>query len=487
VVIVGGGPAGCATALSLVRHDPSNRLRILVIDDADPSAFKIGESLPALAKRTLPLLSPALSARLAQDTAARHHASCSGNASAWASPRLHSTPALLNPYGAGWHLDRARFDETLRDACRGSPSERLGLRKGRFVAVRRVDEGCGVRRVWEVDAEMVCADTGSGTSAGEAALETFRARWVVDATGRRASLARKLGAKPHKHADLLAFYIVFRTPHSAPPDHSSDPDPDPDPGRSSPTGPPLIDDDDKDTRTLIEAAPSGWWYTARLPHGQRLVAYTTAPTDPTARVARRTPGFLDMLRTQTTHVAAALGLDLGTESESEGTERAVYEPQDEARFTRSTAAGSAVLAPYAAWEPDSDPDLDPEVDVNVEGGGRGWCAVGDAALAFDPLSSQGIITALNAGAFLGGVLARHLLADASDGYGSHLMRLSGEAAVEEITRAYEKVRVKYEAGRAYYYDIVRRFDGENQADDGGAREGGKANFWRTQRREPFAR
>lgn len=34
-------------------------------------------------------------------------------------------------------------------------------------------------------------------------------------------------------------------------------------------------------------------------------------------------------------------------------------------------------------------------------GGRGWIAAGDAALAFDPLSSQGILTALHSGARAG--------------------------------------------------------------------------------------
>ena len=82
----------------------------------------------------------------------------------------------MNPYGAGWHLDRARFDETLREAC--GPV----LRKGSFVAVRRVEKGDEDNHVWELEAEMK----------GTGAVETFRARWIVDATGRKASVARKV-------------------------------------------------------------------------------------------------------------------------------------------------------------------------------------------------------------------------------------------------------------------------------------------------------
>ena len=37
--------------------------------------------------------------------------------------------------------------------------------------------------------------------------------------------------------------------------------------------------------------------------------------------------------------------------------------------------------------------------------GDGWCAVGDAAAAYDPLSSQGITTALASGAWAGQAIA----------------------------------------------------------------------------------
>ena len=82
----------------------------------------------------------------------------------------------MNPYGAGWHLDRALFDETLREMC--GPV----LRKGKFMAIRRIDDQTEPPYGWEMSAEMV----------GSGAVETFRAKWIVDATGRRASVARKV-------------------------------------------------------------------------------------------------------------------------------------------------------------------------------------------------------------------------------------------------------------------------------------------------------
>ena len=126
------------------------------------------------------MLHPSLLSRLSDDTSRGLHDICTGNASAWASAELHETYSLMNPYGAGWHLDRAHFDETLRQTC--GPM----LRKGKFVAVRRVDlvdtESLAASLGWEIDVKF----------AGSTPAETFRTRWLVDATGRKASVAQKV-------------------------------------------------------------------------------------------------------------------------------------------------------------------------------------------------------------------------------------------------------------------------------------------------------
>jgi flavin-dependent dehydrogenase len=54
--------------------------------------------------------------------------------------------------------------------------------------------------------------------------------------------------------------------------------------------------------------------------------------------------------------------------------------------------------------------------------GDGWLAVGDAAFAFDPLSSQGILTSLYTGMKAGEALIEHLSgnSDALANYGYRL-------------------------------------------------------------------
>ena len=125
------------------------------------------------------MLHPSLLSRLIDDTSRGLHDTCTGNASAWASAELHETYLLMNPYGAGWHLDRAYFDEMLRGACGAM------VLKGKLGAVRRTDVDGTTRSHWfgwEVDVRLGESDT----------EETFRAKWLVDATGRKASVAQKV-------------------------------------------------------------------------------------------------------------------------------------------------------------------------------------------------------------------------------------------------------------------------------------------------------
>ena len=125
------------------------------------------------------MLHPSLLPRLTDDTSRGLHDICTGNASAWASAELQETYLLMNPYGAGWHLDRAHFDEMLREACGAM------LLKGKFGAVRRTEVDDTTQSQWsgwEVDVRLAESDR----------EETFRAKWLVDATGRKASVAHKV-------------------------------------------------------------------------------------------------------------------------------------------------------------------------------------------------------------------------------------------------------------------------------------------------------
>ena len=115
---------------------------------------------------------------------------------------------------------------------------------------------------------------------------------------------------------------------------------------------------DQDTTTTVEAVESGWWYTSAIPGSRRVVALHTDGDllPPGVRDAER---FAELVAT-TRHVASVVGGQPGPPT--------------------LVAAGTAHLDRPA---------------------GEGWLAVGDAAACFDPLSSQGILTAV----LMGGAVA----------------------------------------------------------------------------------
>ncbi|KDQ58313.1 hypothetical protein JAAARDRAFT_716233, partial [Jaapia argillacea MUCL 33604] len=377
VVIVGGGTAGCATALSLVRSKPD--ATILILDDADPMSFKIGESLPADAKHILAYLSLEFLTQLSKDISNGLHKKCTGNASAWGAPWLEETYAMMNPFRMGYHLDCAKFDQSLRDAVASTLKSPSGVSKSIFTSVERQSNP----EHWVISTRDLNSQE----------PKVFTACWVIDASGRKASLAHKLGANTVKSDSLLVFYALFVSPPTT---------------------------QDRDYHTLIESSESGWWYSSQLPNNHCVVIYHTDDSDPSSRDTRKLDGFLNLLSHQTTYISALI---------ADGEYDLVVDAK--ARQLRCTAARSSYLEPF----------LD-------AGDILKWCAVGDAAMAFDPLSSQGMITALKMGSLVSDVVAQDL-------HGTE-----GLDITSKITDVYSQVHSKYEKEKRYYYKQVMRFDGD---------------------------
>jgi flavin-dependent dehydrogenase len=115
-----------------------------------------------------------------------------------------------------------------------------------------------------------------------------------------------------------------------------------------------------DPRTLVEAFADGWWYTAPLPDGGRVTACMT-DSDLARGLRVDEPAAWDSLLAATA-------------------------PRVSAAMAGATAHGAPVVRAARSRR------LLPPA-------GDGWIAVGDAASAFDPLSSQGILKALRSGIF----------------------------------------------------------------------------------------
>ncbi|MFC8723438.1 tryptophan 7-halogenase, partial [Kitasatospora sp. NPDC057198] len=304
-VVAGGGPAGAAAALALVRAG-----RTVLLADAGRGPAPVGEALPAAARALLRDLG-------ADGALADGHLPCPANRSAWGGPALASTDSILDPHGHGWHLNRPRFDRHLRARARAQ-GVRLAERTAARPLARTPDGGWTVRL-------------------GEQGA--VRCRWLVDATGRRAAVATAHGARRLVGDRLLAVHLTLGPAAGG-----------------------------ADTTTTVEAAPDGWWYTAPLPTGRRLLAWYTDADLPAARTAL--PSGLAATR----HVGP--------------------------------------LAGAHPWPPGTAPRRAPAHTAHLDTvHGDGWTAAGDAAAAFDPLSSQGILTALFTGLRAGQAVHAHLDGD----------------------------------------------------------------------------
>lgn len=187
-------------------------------------------------------------------------------------------------------------------------------------------------------------------------------------------------------------------------------------------GPELTDpaEGDNDNRTLIEATPDGWFYSSLLSRSPctRVVAFHTLPNHAAAKRSRRRDGFLDILLSSAPLIAQII-----VEND--------YTMDARGGYPRCTAAGSSYL--------------DKVCDSSSH-----WVAVGDAAIAFDPLSSQGIVTSLEMGFYVGMILAEHLEGD-----------FAAPGLEDKVDNMYHGIREDYERHRRYYYGAVKRFKEEN--------------------------
>lgn len=356
-VVVGGGPAGAATARALALAGAGS---VLVVDAAAaPADVRIGESVPPDVQDVLRRLG------LFEAFRSAGHAPCYGSVSLWGDDRRGYNDFLLNPQGHGWHLDRPGFDAFLLQAA-----ERAGasVQRGRRLVDAR-DTDAGVR--------LQVSDDAGRTHTVEAGL-------AVDATGLRADLARRLGARPVVDDRLICLWAVGPAPADLP-----------QPGL-----------------TRLQAASYGWWYAAGLPDRRAVVSLTA---------------------------------DAGTIRELGLNRPAVW--RERARDARLIAA---FCADWGAAAVRRDPAPSARLPDPI---GRHWLAVGDAALAFDPLMSDGLRKALASGVAAAQVIDR--------------LRAGDATARAAYRRHMERQYARYWAERSAFYDLERRWS--------------DAPFWRRRR------
>jgi flavin-dependent dehydrogenase len=355
VIVFGAGPAGSALARRLAWQH-----RVLLIEremDRDPVRsveWRIGESLPGSA--AVLLRRQGLFDRFLADG----HVERCANVSVWDSVAPVWFDAMRDPNGPGWHLDRFQFDTMLRNGALDAGAA-FATELGRIQTQR-------TRNTWQV----LYGNSG----------HQYTAEVIVDATGRSAALCRSLGLRRKSEDRLVCVHTLI---------------------------PPLPRDVDRTARTCADK--DGWWYSARVPSGARVLAYHLDADDPAIHGQRD----IGVLLAQARHLPLLAPFLPGKT------------PNEKTRV-RPSGSASLELADCAKLP--------------------GVYAVGDAVLAFDPLSSQGLFHALASAESAAAAISRQLNGDPNAG----LNYLSEMQTVQ--ARYYAHLTATYAGPRCY---AERRF------------------------------
>ena len=338
VLIIGNGPAGLASAITLRQHGAS----VAVMHRPAVEIIRAGESLAASARHSLMELD------LWNDFLAAEHPSCYGNASCWGDDRLFFYDFIQSSFGEGWYVNRTAFQSMM-------------LQKAVAAGVKFIE----TNRAFRIEREGGC------WKYTEDHLH-IHAEKIIDASGRNSWLSRQLGIKRIRADNQIAVVSLLAS--------------------SNPLS---------SQQSLIEAVSDGWWYVSEGGGGKAVRIFFTDP-DLHDRADWSDPLYWNRKSMQTRFVKHRIPVTRYSD---------VFPPQ-------YTSAGSHHLESYV---------------------GEGWLAAGDAACAFDSLSSHGIAFALRSG-IDAGLAAKDKLAGISSA-GNHYdqkIRLAFRLYEEQRADLYRK-------------------------------------------------
>jgi flavin-dependent dehydrogenase len=224
VLIVGGGPAGAAAAISLLNYN--NDISVTVIEQSDLANRRVGEHVSAGIFGLLNYLNLG-QADFGQDCFVPTY----GNTSYWGTDQPILRDSIFTTEAASFQLDREQFDLTLLKIV----SERGGnvFPRAKCTQFIQLAEG-----PWQISLRHPV----SGTF-------VITAKFLIDASGRQAYVCRQIGVSTRKEDQLMGVGAFLQF----------------DKGR-------VLQQD-----VLLETVENGWWYSAALsPDSMTIVFFSDA-------------------------------------------------------------------------------------------------------------------------------------------------------------------------------------------------------------------
>ncbi|PTX61679.1 flavin-dependent dehydrogenase [Kordia periserrulae] len=202
VLIIGGGPAGIATALTL--H--ARGIRCCVVEALKTPIRKAGEAIPPNAK---PLLKQLGILSLLEH---EQHTVYYGNKSCWGTEMLEEKEFLADRLGHGFLLNRLFFEQQLQEVYQQTQQ---AFYKG-YKLKKVVSDEAKVRAIVESNSETI----------------TLTGDFIIDATGKKASVCRHFQVEKEPLDAQFAITFNCKTTEKLP------------------------------RQIIVEATENGWWYVA---------------------------------------------------------------------------------------------------------------------------------------------------------------------------------------------------------------------------------
>lgn len=351
ILIIGAGMAGCVSAMSL-HHD----FNIALVEKETDTDY-LTETLIASGRRIFNELN--LRDWLVTEPCQKTYRLSDGSVAYWGGNVPVYADALRNPEGENWILNKKLFLDELRNHT-GQFS--FPLLKG-TIHTLAYEHDC-----WNVEIKT-----------NNEAIQRYKAKFIIDASGRSAVVARKIGIKRIIEDKLICISAVVNNPTEN-----------------------LLCKNFSDT--------NGWWFACPLHPAKLQLSYYTDADLINKNLTGKAEQFAEFIYANT-----ALNERIGR-----------MDP-NQFQFLGTKAANTARLEQFC---------------------GDGWCAIGDAAMCFDPLSSQGSYKAMATAMQLTDLLKTVNFITTEN-------KLHELMFHELFREQMEKIWTHYKSHQAYYYQMEK--------------------------------